>query len=404
MAAGMALFALFLFQAAGQTVEGQKALERGDYAAAAEAFRKAVEADPQDYAAQFHLALANTLLNKPAEAMAGYEKVLELKPGVYEAELNLGILLVDRKQPARAAPLLKSAVEKKPEEFRPNYYLAEATYDLGDDAGAERYFTKAAELDPKDPGAQVGLGRAIFNQGRYDEAARHYRRAVELDARYREVLIELASRFEEKGRAEEAIGLYREFPDDPAVQERLGHLLLATGKPEEAIDHLLVAVNRSPTAANRYALATAYLKTKQPDRAAPLLELTLQDQPHNFDLRMTYGRLLRDRRDFAGAAREFLQAAREKPGSGEAWSELAGMLILLENYPQALAALDRLEALGNAPVSVHFFRGLVLDKTKQYEPALASYERFLAASNGAFPDEEFKARQRVKVIKKELRR
>jgi hypothetical protein len=37
-----------------------------------------------------------------------------------------------------------------------------------------------------------------------------------------------------------------------------------------------------------------------------------------------------------------------------------------------------------------------------YEPALQSYERFLASSEGKYPDEEFKARQRVRVIKKEL--
>ncbi len=402
--AAVALVALFLLQGADFIREGRQALEQQDYTTAAEAFRKAVEADPDDYAAQFHLALANSLLNKPAEAIAGYTKVLELKPGLYEAELNLGILLLDQKQPQRAAALLKSAVDKKPGEFRPNYYLGEALYDTGDDAGAERYFAQAARLDPNDPAVQVGLGRAIFNQGRYEEAVPYYRRAAELDARYHHVLIELASRFEEKGRAEDAISLYREFPNDPAVQERLGHLLLTQGRPGEAIPYLQAAVSQSPTAANRYALATAYLQTKRPDRAVPLLELAVRDQPENFDLRMTYGRLLRDRRDFSAAAREFHAAAQLQPAAREAWSELAGMLILLENYPQALAALDRVEALGEAPASLHFFRGMVLDKTRQYEPALRSYERFLALSNGAFPDEEFKARQRIKVIKKELAR
>jgi hypothetical protein len=39
-----------------------------------------------------------------------------------------------------------------------------------------------------------------------------------------------------------------------------------------------------------------------------------------------------------------------------------------------------------------------------YGPALESYEKFLAASEGKNPDEEFKARQRIRIIRKELAR
>ena len=47
-------------------------------------------------------------------------------------------------------------------------------------------------------------------------------------------------------------------------------------------------------------------------------------------------------------------------------------------------------------------RAIVLDKIKQYKPALESYQRFLEISQGQSPDEEFKARQRVRIIQKEL--
>ncbi|MGH9662314.1 MAG: hypothetical protein ACRD96_27435, partial [Bryobacteraceae bacterium] len=107
---------------------------------------------------------------------------------------------------------------------------------------------------------------------------------------------------------------------------------------------------------------------------------------------------------YAPAAREFLAAAKIQPDSKEAWSELAGMLILLDSFPQALAALDRLRTLGAETTAHHFFRAIILDKTKQYQPALASYEQFLAGAGGKFPDEEFQARQRVRIIRKELER
>jgi tetratricopeptide (TPR) repeat protein len=130
----------------------------------------------------------------------------------------------------------------------------------------------------------------------------------------------------------------------------------------------------------------------------------VRERPDSFELRMAYGRLLRDLRRFPAAAAEFQAAARIEPQSKEAWSELAGVLVLAENHPPALAALGKLEALDPNNAGLYFLRAIILDKSKQYEPALASYEKFLALSHGAHPDEEFQARQRLKVIRKELNR
>ncbi|MCP5113628.1 MAG: tetratricopeptide repeat protein [bacterium] len=398
----MTISALLFLQATDHTAEGMKALEEERYDDAAAVFQKVLEGDAEDYGAHFHLALIHSLTGNRDEAVAGYEKVLALKPGLYEAELNLGILLLEGKAPARAAKVLGSAVETKPEEFRPIYYLAEALFESGDFAGAEPHYRKAAELKPNEAAAQLGLARTIVKQGRLAEAEGHYRRAAELNPRFKSALLELASLYEEKQQHEEAIAIYGRFPENAAVQERLGQMLLERGETENAIPRLQAAVRDSPTAANRYALAVAYVRRKELDKATPLLELALEEAPANFDLRMTYGRVLRDQRKFPLAAQEFLRAVQSRPDSREAWSELASMLILLENYPQALAALDKVEELGQETAAVHFFRAIILDKWQQYEPALLSYERFLELNRGANENEEFKARQRIKVIRKEL--
>ena len=84
--------------------------------------------------------------------------------------------------------------------------------------------------------------------------------------------------------------------------------------------------------------------------------------------------------------------------------KMATMLLSLENYPQAIAAFDKLESLGDASPGVYFLRALAFDKMQNYKAALPNYQKFLAASGNKFPDEEFKARQRLKVIEKELAR
>ena len=93
--------ALFcVLQVSDPASDGLKALEEGKYEAAAQAFTRAIAADPQDYFAHFNLAMAYSLLHKDAEALAEYRKTLGLKPGLYEAELNAGILLLRQKSAA----------------------------------------------------------------------------------------------------------------------------------------------------------------------------------------------------------------------------------------------------------------------------------------------------------------
>src|SRR5438309_6613454 len=96
--------------------DGMKALDERKYQEAADLFAKAVEADPTDYAANFHLALSYSLLGRAVDAIPLYRKTLSLKPQLYEAELNLGILLVGQKQAGEAIPYLQNAVEQKPKE------------------------------------------------------------------------------------------------------------------------------------------------------------------------------------------------------------------------------------------------------------------------------------------------
>ena len=111
-------FLVFL-QTPDYDAEGAKALDAGNYQAAADSFTKAITADPTDYYAHFNLAMAYTYLKKNEEGLAEYRKTLELKPGLYEAELNGGILSLREKNPADALPLLEDASTQKPKEFAP---------------------------------------------------------------------------------------------------------------------------------------------------------------------------------------------------------------------------------------------------------------------------------------------
>src|SRR5574340_359328 len=178
--------------------------------------------------------------------------------------------------------------------------------------------------------------------------------------------------------------------------------MLENKRYADAIPRLEEAYKKDPTQANRLALAAAYLFDKQLERALPLLQQSAAAEPANYDVRMMYARALRDSKQFLPAAEQFHAAVKLKPGSREAWNDLAAMLYLTERYPQALASLDQSLKLGDDTPANHYLRAIILDKLHAPKPALESYRKFLAMSQGKNPDEEFKARQRVRILEKEL--
>jgi Tfp pilus assembly protein PilF len=400
----IAAIPLFFLLQASPYDQGLKALDDKQYPAALDLFSKAIAADATDYGAHFNLALTYSLMGDDGQAISEYRKTLELKPKLYQAELNLGISLLKTKQAADSLSVLSDAAEQKPKEFRPNYYLAEALRAVDQMDRARTHYKTALEITPKSAPAEYGLGQAELKSKNVPEAATHLRKAAEMDATYRDGLLELAATYEQQKQADPAIEIYRQFPENPVAQERLGELLLEAGKPGDAIPYFEQSVQKSPTTANRAALAAAYLGNKQPEKALPVATAILQAEPGNYDVHMLRGRILRDARQFPAAESDFYQAAKIKPDSAEAWSELAAISVVGENYPVALGALDKLAALHAEKPGHVYLRAIVFDKNRQLKPALESYRRFLSMSNGLSPNEEFKARQRARILEAEINR
>ncbi len=395
------LWFVLLAQSVDFSAEGLKALDGKKYDAAVELFTKAIAQDSKDYGAHFNLALAYSLQGKHAQAIPQYRAALELKPGLFEAELNLGISLLRTKDAAGAIVPLKAAVAQRPKEFRPVFNLGDALRETGAFAEAEAAYSAAAALKPDSADAEWGIAQCSLSQHKLADAEAHFRKAAALNPKYKSYLLQLATLYEADHQADRAIALYREFPEDPGAQERLGALQLSTGDATNAIPALEAAVAKSPTAANRVALAQAYLKAKQDDKALAITSQLVAAEPQAYDVRMFAGRLLLTLKKTVPATAQFAAATKIKPDSIEAWKELSALLVINQNYEEGIAALDRLRALGVESSGELYFRAISYDHLRKLKEAVAAYNKFLEISKGN-PDEEFKARQRARIIQNEL--
>jgi tetratricopeptide (TPR) repeat protein len=367
----LALLAWLWWQApAAPPAEALRLIEQGRAQEAIPLLEEAARQSPSSAAIHFHLGLALSESGLDQRAIAAFRRVLEIDPSIRPAKLNLATLLLRSAQPAEAVPLLQQCLEQQPDDF------------------------KAAFL----------LGRALAQTGQWRAAAEAFEKASVLDPRNFDAAMALAEAWERAGEKPKAAAIYARFSDQPAALERLGLLELDSGNLPAAIGHLEAARALSPTPAVLYALATAYLRNRQLEQSAAVASSLVQLEPANPDVRLFYGRLLRDQKKYAEAAPQFQQAVRLAPSSGQAWNELTAVLMLLKQYEPALAALERARELNGETPAYHYFRATMLDALHQAKPALESYRRFLASSNGAHPDEEFKARQRVKILEKAVNR
>lgn len=384
--------------------EGLQALDRQDYTRAREIFARAVAADPKDYSALFNLAFAEAALHQDTDAIAHLKQTLALKPQLFEAELNLAMLYVRNHQPAEAIPALKDATGQKPGNARAERYLGDALLATGDQTGAAAAYQAAVTADPKNGAAQLGFGQALAAAGKLDEALPHYQTAAQLDPHLASYKLELAADYIHAGKEDQAIPILKEFPEDPGAVEQLGQALMDSGKPEEAVEQFQRAATLAPTPANRLALATAYLKANHPDLAEPILADAFRANPNDYDVVLAIAKIELAKRNYSAAAGGFAKATTLRPDASEAWSNLASSAMLGGEYTQALAALDRVRALGAEQPADFYLRAIIYDKLHQPKQALANYQQFLSLSKGKYPDQEFLARHRSITLEKEVNR
>lgn len=383
--------------------KAEKALEAKNYADAASLLKTHLAEHPDDLRAWFNLAYAQTLTGEKAAAIASYEKTLALDPKLFQAHMNLAILLLEANRPKDALSHLAAAVEAQPKNARACLLYAEGLLRAGDRAGARREYDNTLALDPQSAAALRGSGRLAIEEKNLPLAERQLSRALELDAHETSVLLDLGDLAERAGQPAKAVERYSRYlqahPDAAPVHRRLGSIYLQQKKTEEALAEFQQAAKLTPLPEDDWNLGRAYAALKKPELAIPHLLRVRQAQANNFDAVLLLGQLLTQRRDYSAAQGALMEAIRLQPQVPDAYVDLANVMYLQERYQETLGVLERMNKLQmkETPWSA-FLRAISLDKLGAAEPALESYKRFLTLESGPYPDQQFQARQRIKVL------
>jgi tetratricopeptide (TPR) repeat protein len=296
--------------------KGLASFRAGDYAQAAEFFRKADAAAPGATDALFMAAKAFVHLEKYPDAESALRSYLAKSPSA-DALYLLGYVLNREDRPADSLKIYTQAAALQPP-AGDDLKIVGLDYVLLDDyPSAIHWLEKAVDVDPKNGEAWYFLGRACYTRSRLSEAKAAFDKALQLNPEDAKAENNLGLIFESEARPADAIQAYKQAiawqqkSARPSEQPylNLGSILLDQERNEEALPPLEQAVKLAATnPLCRLKLGIAYLRVQKLDRAQSELEEAARLDPGNAAVHFQLGKLYKQMHALDRAQKEFARA------------------------------------------------------------------------------------------------
>lgn len=345
--------------------------------------------------------------NRLADAESLYRRAIEADPKSFEAHLSLGLLLARQDNAEDARPELAMATNLDPGDAGPavkaRAWRALAQIDRTDDTTeASDDLLEALKLSPETT-ADTLLAASIADQaGEVDAAEAAYRRVLAKDPNSAEGSRGLAHVLIERKQYPEAETLLRaalaKSPNDPALTAQLATALAAQDKAE-ALPLLQKLHDAHPKDNAITSMLAAVLADAGDYVGSDHLDIALlAATPNDSSLLVTHGQNLIRQLRYAEAFAAFDKATQIDAANADGWSGLAFTASRTGKPSVTLHALTmRSKYLPEVP-STYFLWATAYDNLHQKGQAATYYQHFLDSSAGKFPDQEFQARQRLKLL------
>jgi len=397
-----------------EVAKAEAAIVKSDFKSAELLLDTWLTQHPQDARALFDSGYLADAQGRNDDAIAFYNKALQANPKSFEAEVSLGLLLARLGKAADARPALETATTLDPgaagAAAKAKAWRALARIDLAgldgkpDPAQASIDLLEALKLSPESTDDTLMAARIAEASGD----------AVTAESAYRRVL--------------------GKYPDSSAAQAGLAHLLIAQKKYSEAEELLQSAIKKAPEDAALTAQLAAVMVAEDKAEALPLLQkyhvkhpedaamsrmlaqvladageyaesdqlymTLLTTQPKDADLLAGHGQNLIRQHRYPDALKAFESATSLDETNGEAWNGLAFAAFETHQPQITLHALTMRSKYLPESATIYFLWATAYDTLHDKKQASAYYHHFLDAAAGKLPDQEWQARQRLKLLEK----
>ena len=358
-------------------------------------FRRALEHSPNFMPARKNLAMAEFELGHHGDAEENLKRLLGDPGDRNLANLFLGMIASETGRHERAVGLLGDVgvlVERQP---RALVAYARSLRHVGRVDQAKSVLAAARARDDLTGRDLVDAAQVAASLGLFDEALADLERAEIADSTISGLGVRKVEVLVDAGRSEEALalaqGLTEAAPSGPLLS-RLAELSESGGDLDGAIMALRKRIQLEPKSADGYiALSEFCVKYRNPDLALEILDLGLGRIPKPYRLLVQKGITLGQGQQYDQARDAFEKAIELTSDHSVALTALAVTLILSEDVPEALEALEGgVERFPN-DFYMHYIYGFALERSQADDPdqdKRAMAEEHLKRSiklNGRFP-------------------
>lgn len=339
------LFVLAAFAAQAQDAaalyrQGVDSQQKGDLAAAAEAYRKSLALDSSSIAAHSNLGAALVGLGRFEEAVPEYLKALEGAPAQYRPVLrrNLALAYYKSGRMNDAAPILVALHEADPTSHPAALLAADCLLQLGEPARALEILRPLAGEADSDRALEYLLGIAYLRNGETAEAQRVLDPILKDDSSAEGQYALGVAMFTSGDYPSAVSALRRAIQLNPGlahVQSYYGQALVFSGDPDGALEAFDKQLKADPNDYDAgFESAAILLRRKKYAEAEPLLRRAVLLRPKASEARLALADALAGESRPNDARTELQSIVREWPEFGAAHARLADI------YKQAGLAAD----------------------------------------------------------------
>jgi tetratricopeptide (TPR) repeat protein len=378
---------------------------QGNFAAAAQSYRQAIQLVPGDAQYHFNLALALAALGDRASEKQELQRALQLDPGLAAAHNQLGLLAVQAGDLKEAEKEFKTAIDANPTYGEALNNLGVLYTREGQDADAIQVFRRAAEADPKSSSAFVNLALALAKNGGADEAERQLNAWLQQDPNNAGIYMALGVAYTSAGKSAQAAAAFQKAtelqpessdahlnfgmalilqfdrkdglhelkeavrlnPQSAAAHSSLGHFYFEEGSYDDAQWEFGIATRLQPTLEDAYYFwALVERQTDNYGKAVELLQKAVTLNPNNANTQFLLGQCFEKQGRTEEAVKHWKEALRIDPEQSEALYNLAKGLKKIHD-PQAQAyqnRFDELQKLKEIKDRVELLRSFALEAGK----------------------------------------
>ena len=395
---------------AGPLAAAEAAIEAKNYSAAESQLTVWLSAHPDDARALFDRGYVADAQNQTDSAESWYRKAIAADPKQFESRLALGLLLAGKNDNAGAREQLQAATQLEPNPPNP---AAKAQADRtlarllssSDPAAARDALVAALKLTPETPADTLLTAQIAEHAGDNDVAEQAYRRLLQQDPNSSQAtsglvhILIIEKRYADAQPLVEAA--LRRDPNDPALNAQLAAILSAQGKQDEALSVLEKIHQIEPSSRSvALMLADAEVQAGKLDQADTLYQELIAASPNDPALLDARGRILIQRQQYADAISAFRKAVVANPSDVDAWSGIAFADSELHQYTDELHALSMRSKYAPDNPPTLFLWATAYDNLHQSKAAVGYYQKFLAAAQGKYPDQEWQAKHRLVTLEK----